>query len=283
VRPVVASAQDFADNPRSPGRNGTPVLFPFPNRIRDGRFSFAGKSYQLPANNGPNAIHGFAIDADWDVVEQGANDQEAFVTGQYQISKQSPDRTSQWPADAIIRMRYALAGRRVTLDVTVTNPSAQDLPFGFGIHPYFFDPLDPAGDPKQTSVVIPASEYWVLKEFLPTGERKPVDARLDFRKGQPMAGLKLDDVLTGLGFEGDRCTCRLGDHTLKAEFRLSFDRSFREIVLYTPPGETRVIAVEPYTQTTDAINLQARGIEAGLRVLHHDEQARMTIVMETAG
>ena len=30
-----------------------------------------------------------------------------------------------------------------------------------------------------------------------------------------------------------------------------------------------MIAVEPYTQTTDAINLAARGVDGGLRVLGH--------------
>ena len=49
-----------------------------------------------------------------------------------------------------------------------------------------------------------------------------------------MEGLKLDDVLTGLAFEGDRCVCRLVDLGLKAEFRLRFDRNFRELVVYTP-------------------------------------------------
>ena len=34
----------------------------------DGKFTFKGKTYTLPINNGPNAIHGFAISAPWDVV-----------------------------------------------------------------------------------------------------------------------------------------------------------------------------------------------------------------------
>src|SRR5205085_5666266 len=112
---------------------------------------------------------------------------------------------------------------------------------------------------------------------------RPVDNRLDFREGQPLAGLKLDDVLTGLAFEGDRCTCRLVDRAAGAEVRLGFDRSFRELVLFTPPGEPGVISLEPYTQTTDAINLQARGVDAGLRVLRHDERTRLSIAVETAG
>jgi aldose 1-epimerase len=110
-----------------------------------------------------------------------------------------------------------------------------------------------------------------------------VDPRLDFRKGQPLPGLKLDDVLTDLDYEGDHGVCRLVDKSLKAEFRLTFDRSFRELVMYTPPGAPGVISLEPYTQTTDAINLQARGVDAGLRVLHHGEHAAFSLAMETSG
>src|SRR5262249_916220 len=50
-----------------PTRSGIPILFPFPNRIRDGRFSWAGKEYRLPLNDpsGKNAIHGFACRRRW--------------------------------------------------------------------------------------------------------------------------------------------------------------------------------------------------------------------------
>ena len=35
--------------------------------------------------------------------------------------------------------------------------------------------------------------------------------------------------------------------------------------------------------TTDAINLQARGIDAGLRILKHGEQDTLMITMSTSG
>jgi aldose 1-epimerase len=190
---------------------------------------------------------------------------------------------SHWPTDAVLQIRYSLAGRRLTMTVSVSNPTGEDLPYGFGIHPYFRLPIEPGGDLEQTRLVVPASETWVLDGNIPTGERKPVDERLDFRKGKPMKGLKLDDVLTGLTPEGDFHVCRLEDLALKAEFRLSFDRQFREVVLFTPPGAGDVIAVEPYTQTTDAINLAARSIDGGLRVLPHGKTETLTIVMETVG
>ena len=280
--PMIAAARDWANDPKHAGGNGTPILFPYPNRVRGGKFLFGGKEYSLPINNGPNAIHGFAIDAAWDVVDRGIDGTGAYVVGRYHLAGHSPDDRARWPTDAILQVRYSLAGRKLTMTTTVSNPSDQDLPYGFGIHPYFHLPFPPDGDPSKTRVVVPASKYWVLDGFLPTGEIKDVDARLDFREGQPRAGLKLDDVLTGLNFRGDVCTCRLVDLVEDTEFRLAFDRSFREAVMYTPPNNPTAIAIEPYTQTTDAINLQAKGVDAGLRVLKHGASDTMVLTMETA-
>ncbi|MFO0887804.1 MAG: aldose 1-epimerase [Isosphaeraceae bacterium] len=283
VRPVLFAAEDFDENPRSGAGNGIPILFPYPNRVRNATFTFQGHTYSLPATNAPNAIHGFAVNAPWDVVEHAADSKSAWITGRYQISRNTPELLDRWPTDAILQVSYRLAERRLTMSVEVTNPTARDLPYGFGIHPYFRMPFEPGGDLDRTRVILPASRYWVLDHFLPTGEILPVDARLDFRQGQPMSGLRLDDVLTGLEFADGRGTCRLVDLARKAEFRLSFDRNFRELVVYTPPTRPGVISLEPYTQTTDAINLSGKGVDAGLRVLGHGAHEALTLAMETLG
>ncbi len=282
LRRIIVAADDFADDPRQPGRNGTPILFPFPNRIREGAYTFGGKAYRIPLEGKVHAIHGFAIEAPWDVIDRGTTADSAFAIGRYHLAAQSPAMRDHWPTDAILTVRYSLSGRKLTMDVTVSNPTEADLPYGFGIHPYFRLPL--AGkDLARARVVLPASETWPLEGYLPTGEVRPVDPRLDFRKGRPMEGLKLDDVLTGIAFEGDRATCRLVDDALGAEVRLGFDRHFRDLVVFTPPFDPTLIAVEPYTQATDAINLASRGVDAGLRVLKHGQSESMTIGIETVG
>src|SRR6516165_11553260 len=57
---------EWESNP-VPTRSGNPVLFPFPNRICDGRFTWAGRDYQLPINGpgGKHAIHGFVCRKPW--------------------------------------------------------------------------------------------------------------------------------------------------------------------------------------------------------------------------
>lgn len=281
VRPVLFAAGDFAENLGSAARNGIPILFPFPNRIRDGKYTFEGKTYELPKNLGPNAIHGFALDAAWDVVAFEATDKGAVIEGRYQLSRQSPKARDLWPTDAVLQVRYELAGRKLDMHITVSNPSARPLPFGFGIHPYFYLPFEPEGDAARTEVILPASKVWTLEEFLPTGKVEDVPEPLDFRKGKPRKGLKLDDVFAGLSREGDAYRCVLRDLVLKSELIVTFGENFRELVAYTPPDLPNVISLEPYTQTTDAINLQAKGIDAGLRIIDHDHQDHFHIAFET--
>ncbi len=281
VLPMVYAADDWADNPGQGGPNGTPVMFPFPNRIRAAGFEFQGRTYALKANSGGNAIHGFAGRVAWDVTETQEGAEAASVTGIYQIGKHSPEALGGWPTDAMLQIRYTLSGRRLELEATVMNPTDLDLPYGFGIHPYYRLPFTSQGAPERTRVVIPARQYWVLEQFLPTGQRLPVDQRLDFREGQAMSGLALDDVLTDL--DGDPVVCRLVDESLPGEFQIRFGPPFREVVVYTPPRNPGVIAIEPYTQTTDAINLASRGIAGGLRVLKHGQQEVLKIAMETVG
>lgn len=282
VRRVVAAREDWEKSPDKPARNGVPILFPYPGRIADASFSFQGETYSLPPAKPPNAIHGFAHEADWEVVEHAADENQARIKGRFQISKQTPRYLPCWPADAVLEVEYALSGRTLGMTIAVENPTDRPLPFGFGIHPYFHLPLAAAGDPARTKAIFPADEYWELENSLPTGRRLPVDERLDFRRGRPMKGLSLDDVLTHLRFERERCVCRLIDEALGAEFRLIFGPTFRELVLFTPPGnQDRVIAVEPYTQAPDAVHLRERGIDAGLRILPPEERLVMRIGFET--
>lgn len=270
---VIDAAPDFAQTGARPSGNGTPLLFPFPNRIRQGRFTWDGKEYQLPlrANMG-HAIHGFTTDRPWRLTARG----EDFVTAEFQISQDAPDRAAFWPADGVIEVTYRVRGATLRLDIRVTNPDLRPLPFGFGTHTYFRLPLAAGSDPARCLVQAPAGEQWVLSDFIPTGERRPVPAAADLREGARFGDLKLDDVLTGLTAEVGRVECTLMDEAAGLEVLQQFDPQFREITAFTPSW-TKAICLEPYTCTTDAINLQQRGIDAGWRVLAPGEEWRSWI------
>jgi aldose 1-epimerase len=254
-----------------PTRSGIPVLFPFPNRIRDGRFTWEGQTYQLPLNDpaSKNAIHGFACRRRWRVLDSDGDASSAWVTAAFRGLQDAPDCRDLWPADYEIRLTIRLGPGSLRLEAEVTNPDRVPLPFGLGYHPYFRLPFVPGERAEECLVEVPAREYWVLEESLPTGACEPVDAARDLNRPRRYGELKLDDVLTGLPTgpaTAGLCERALIQGAPGATLRLLASADFREAVVFTPPHR-EAFAAEPYTCTTDAINLQQRGVDAGLRVL----------------
>jgi aldose 1-epimerase len=270
---LYSDPQQFATG--HPTRAGIPILFPFPNRIRDGRFRWDGGEYQLPVNDpaGKNAIHGFACRRPWRVTEQGADDRAAWVTAEFQGSVDAADARDLWPADYRIRVTYRLAARSLRVEALVENPDTRPLPFGLGYHPYVRIPFAAAGDGADYRVSVPAASFWELDQTLPTGRRRPVAERpgCDLTTPRRFETLQLDDVLTDLPAAPSGAAGVLwprGSVTTPGgpEVALQTSAVFSEVVVFTPPHR-QAVAVEPYTCVTDAINLEQQGVDAGLLVL----------------
>jgi aldose 1-epimerase len=255
-----------------PTRSGIPILFPFPNRIRGGHFIWDGKEYQLPCNDsgGKNAIHGFVCQRSWRVVDHGADDTKAWVTGEFSGSLDAADCAGFWPADYLLRVTYTLTPGGLRLETVVENPDAKPLPFGLGFHPYFRLPFSSEGSPDECCVTVPARSFWQLTECLPTGKRLPVDGKRDLNSPRRYGDLQLDDVLTavpsGTMDAAGLWQCAAIQGAADATLRVRCSPSFRELVVFSP-GHRQAFCVEPYTCVTDAVNLQARGIDAGWLVL----------------
>jgi aldose 1-epimerase len=260
---VIASAPDFHATGARPSGNGTPLLFPFPNRIAAGKYTWDGREYVLPLRPGmPHAIHGFATDCPWRVIDHAAD----AVTAEFQISRDAPDRLACWPADGRIAVTYRVQGATLRIEIVVTNPDRVPLPFGFGTHTYFKIPLAATSTAAECLIHAPAANEWELHEFIPTGVRRPVSPRADLRGGRRYEELKLDDVLTGLDPAADVHECGVRDMAAGLEVIQRFPSDFRELVAFTPSW-TPAVCLEPYTCVTDAVNLSNRGIDAGWRIL----------------
>jgi aldose 1-epimerase len=259
-----------------PTRSGIPVLFPFPNRIRGGRFQWGDQTYQLPVNDSAqaNAIHGFACRSAWRLAGTGNDGQSAWLTMEFQASVDAVHALRLWPADHRLTLTVRLRRDRLRLEAVVSNHDRVPLPFGLGFHPYFHLAT------PDTAVLAPARSYWQLQDSLPTGTRLPVDAERDLNRPRPANALTLDDVLTelpaeavngeGLIFRG-RC----------GRVEMWTSPAFRELVVFTPPHR-QGFCLEPYTCTTDAVNLQARAIDAGWLVLQPGERWSAVVEMVVA-
>jgi aldose 1-epimerase len=243
------------------------VLFPFPGRLRDGRLP--GSGVQLPLNDSTkqHAIHGFTPRTPWRVIGTTLNDDFAGVTGQFRLADDLPAAVGQWPGDFVLTLSYDLHRDRVRVRAMVENQGAEALPFGLGYHPYFRLPGVTDTDVGGHVLTANVSHVWAADAAnLPTGERQPVPPELDFRQPRPVGATALDHVLTGVRAtpqaDGLVELATLTHPSASGRLRVLADPAFRELVLFTP-AHRQAVAIEPYTCSADASNLQARGIDSG--------------------
>lgn len=103
---------------------GAYPMVPYAGRVRHGRFSFAGRRYELPVNLGAHAIHGSGFVTSWDVEPDGTMVHELpWVFG----------------GVARHRVRYGAADS-ITASLEVTNDH-RAMPAQVGWHPWFRRPV----------------------------------------------------------------------------------------------------------------------------------------------
>jgi aldose 1-epimerase len=150
---------------------------------------------------------------------------------------------------------------------------------GYGTHPWF--PASLAGSERaKTEVKVPAKRYWKLENLVPTGETVEVTAepaKFDLRDWHALDGNEYDDVFTDLDGGTDGWTeagIRFPERGI--QIIMEAGPEFRHWVLFAPHGRP-VICLEPYTGTTNAVNLANEGVAAGLVVLGSGQEWRGTI------
>jgi aldose 1-epimerase len=248
-----------------PSRSGWPILFPFPNRIRDGRYTWGGRAYALPCNDpaGKNAIHGFVHTAAWNVLDSGTGSDEAWITADVRGTRDAPESVALWPSDYELRVTYRLGVGDLRVEAVARNPGPTPLPWGLGYHPYFR--LEPFGG-NDALVQTPAHALWQLDDCLPDGRKTAPGAERDLRSPRRFGDLRLDDAYSDLAPLPGGVLGVLEHPRGAGRFTLRASPEFREMVIFTPPHR-EAICLEPYTCVSDAIHLQANGVDAGWREL----------------
>ena len=220
-------------------------LIPWPNRIRDGRYTFNGVTHQLaltePARH--NASHGLARYVPWVVVEKKTD----AVTNRVRIHPQPG-----WPGTLEAMITHRVGEEGLTVTVEATNIGAGELPFGYGAHPYLT-----VGEATVDEVVVtvPAASYLEVDDRLLPIKISPVDGTVyDLRRGPVLESLSLDTAMTDLARESDgRWRVKLVLDDRYAE--LWGDETMRWMQIFTGgPNRDGSIAVEPMTCGPDAFN-----------------------------
>jgi aldose 1-epimerase len=218
------------------------LLVPWPNRIEDGSYEFAGRTYQLPLNEPArqNAIHGLVRWSNWSIAERAA-DRVAFEHVLYP--------QPGYPFALELRVEYSLSDDGLSVRTEATNAGSEAAPYGAGSHPYLAVDQDVVDG---VELRVPAATVLVADERgLPVGSAAVADEGLDYREARPIGPAVLDHCFTDVERDADgRAEVRLGATTLWA------DESYPYLMVFTgdplPDVARRSVAVEPMTCAPNA-------------------------------
>ncbi|QNO37918.1 aldose 1-epimerase family protein [Protaetiibacter sp. SSC-01] len=240
---------------RLPGHGNGIVLAPWPNRVRDARWTHRGEVQQLDITDPSrgNAIHGLLRNTAYRVLERA---DDAVALG----ARIHPQHG--WPFLLETWVRYALAEDGLTVTHGVRNLGAEPAPWAVGAHPYFRVGEVPV---EQLTLEVRAEGYLELDERLVPVAVREVEPGGEFDLSAPreLGGLDLNvgyqDVVTGP--EGAAVlTAPDGARVVVWQ-----DEPFRWLQVFTPRDFPHVdaegaeapalaVALEPMTAAPDALN-----------------------------
>lgn len=220
------------------GYNGM-VLAPWPNRIKDGQYSFEGNDYQLEINEPErnNALHGFAYKTPFQITQQT----ESKLTLTAQLGP-----ITGYPFQIELEISYELVDSGFVCNVRAVNKSASVAPFGIAFHPYF-----PVND--QTRISIPAKTHiQTNQQMIPTGSKPNTQQSFVF------AEVDFDDCFSELSRTNGIAEITIDSNQQK--ITLWQDQAFDYVMVYTTNefdavnGSAKAIAIEAQSCLANAFN-----------------------------
>lgn len=164
----------------------------FGNRIADGRFELDGKTYQIPQNDGSNALHGGPKGFDTKVWKAKSSNKDGSVG--VELSYVSPDGEMGFPGTLTTHVTYSLNEDnelRIEYRATTDKPTVLNLTN----HAYFNLAGAGNGTILDQVATLHASHYTpVTQKLIPTGELAPVAGTpMDFLQPTPFGQHIKDD------------------------------------------------------------------------------------------
>lgn len=236
------------------------VLVPFPGRIKNGTYEFAGTRHELVKNDkdGPNAIHGFLRSELFEVVKQTA----ASVSFNYKLEA-AQFAARGYPFSLSVTITYSLNESGLTTSFAIKNSGTTPAPVGVGFHPYFRADI---GSLENWNVQIPAAKYVELEDLIPTGRAPSVsNSPLDFRREKLIGDERFNACLAQLTRDANgKSHAILWAAGSKNRIVITMDDVFDYVVIYTgdqipSPDDRRGFAIEPMTCAPDAFNHKGWG------------------------
>ncbi|NUP48371.1 MAG: aldose 1-epimerase family protein [Catenulispora sp.] len=172
------------------------LLIPWPNRIRDGKYTFQGVARQLEITEAVhnNAIHGLSRRVRW--TPESQTDSAVRLT--LRLEPQPG-----YPFVLELAASYELdESGGLTVSVTARNAGEWDAPYGIGSHAYL--KVDGGLDGPNGLLQVPAGEWLMVDErMIPQCEVPVAGTPYDFREVRSLQGVTLDTAYTGIRRDAD--------------------------------------------------------------------------------
>lgn len=219
-------------------------LSPFVCRLRDGRYTFEGRSYEFQNKfSDGTAIHGILFDKPFTVLEKNTQHNEASILLTHQYKHEDP----AYPFDYSIDVKYTLKkDGQLWLETTVKNDSNTAIPIADGWHPYFT--LE--GEVNNWLLSFRSKQNVAFDEkLIPTGQMKEVSAHYTPAK----IGTEFFDHCFLLDPDTSSPAATLENPDNGLRLSLYPDNNYPYIQIYTPP-DRKSIAIENLSSAPDAHN-----------------------------
>lgn len=249
----------YPENEPARASMGLPLV-PWPNRIRDGRYTFQGRQLETPITEPErhNAIHGLCTSVSWNPLEQRSDS----VT----LSTLIEPRPG-YPFRLACSVTYSLGDRGLDCELGFENRGDGPLPVGAGHHPYL-RPGEPPAD--RWRLRLPAGRRLEADErMIPTGrELDLAGTEFDFREEREVGSVVLDTAYAGLDAGSDGLVRATVAAPGGASLTLRMSADTTHVMVYTGEALGRAgLAVEPMSCPPNAFQTgkDVRVLEPGQR------------------
>ena len=253
-----------ADSPHAPGFAGA-LLAPWPNRVVDGRYLFAGEVRELPINEQGrhHAIHGLAHNLTFALAEPHTADALKLTA--------TLEPTAGYPWRLQFTAHFALDDAGLRYGLTAENLSPDPAPYGAGTHPYLTAGPGPV-DTWRLELAVRERLEVVPDRLIP--QCLAPCAVFD----GPIGEARHDHAFTGIVWEGGNSTDQ-GSARARVwapegtGVEIAWDRGCPWVQVYTCdlgeniPNDRAALAVEPMTCAPDAFNSGVYPFNTGLVTL----------------
>ncbi|MBO4591547.1 MAG: aldose 1-epimerase [Eubacterium sp.] len=254
----------------SPEVYGFPTLF-YPNRLKDGILKCSDYTYTFPIEDheGHNSLHGFLHKREHSIVEATATDDAAIAKTSYIYDEKDPFFET-FPVSFKAEYTFKLTEKGMYYEVTITNLSERQLPYGICNHTAINAPFTTNGEPLDTRIFITIGDKWPLNQRnLPTCDFISLDNHdRQYLTGSmiPVKHVICNDVYNAETYEIEGEPFRgaiISDTASGKEIRYEIDDNFKFWIIWNDGGEKGYFCPEPSTWMIDAPNLPLPGEESG--------------------